>query len=149
MLVVTNMRLKATLASVSLFAALAAGNVLAQAGLRVPERAEPGLDPAFARGWLAPEYDRFGFAQYQWREAAGASVGSRMMWSYSLGQRADFSMAYNSGGSRELDYERQVSLYGRWWFSPDWAVAGEAVSRDQPGFLPRVQDFRIGVQRRF
>ena len=78
-----------------------------------------------------------------------AVVGSRMMWSYSLGQRADFSMAYNSSSGREVDYERQVSLYGRWWFSPDWALAGEAVSRDQPGFLPRVQDFRIGVQRRF
>jgi hypothetical protein len=142
------MRSKVTLATLSLVAALGAGQALAQDGLRVPERAEPGLDPAFARGWLAPEYDRFGFAQYQLRDSAGFAPGPRLVWSYSHGQRADFSMAYNSG-IRDLEYERQVSLYGRWWFSPEWALSGEAVSRDQPGFLPRLQDFRIGVQRRF
>ena len=142
------MRSKVALATLSLFAALAAGEALAQAGLRMPERAEPGLDPSFARGWLAPEYDRFGFAQYQWRDATSLAPGSRLMWSYSHGQRADFSMAYSSG-IRDLEYERNVSLFGRWWFSPEWALSGEAISRDQPGWLPRIQDFRIGVQRRF
>jgi hypothetical protein len=140
------MRLKVALASLSLLAALAAGQALGQAGLRIPDRAEPGLDPTFARGWLTPEYDRFGFAQY--KEAAGFStVAPRMSWAYSVGQRADFSMSYKSG--TEIDYERQVSLYGRWWFSPEWALSAETVSRDQPGWLPRLQDFRIGVQRRF
>ena len=89
------MRLELALASLSLLAALAAGQALGQAGLRVPERAEPGLDPSFARGWLAPEYDRFGFAQYQWRDAVGFAPAPRMNWSYSIGQRADFSMSYN------------------------------------------------------
>jgi hypothetical protein len=142
------MRSKVTLATLSLVAALGTGQALAQAGLRVPERAEPGLDPTFARGWLAPEYDRFGFAQYQWRDATGFSPASRMVWSYSVGQRADFSMTYNSS-SRDFEYERQLSVFGRWWFSPEWALSAETSSRDQPGFLPRLQDFRIGVQRRF
>jgi hypothetical protein len=137
---------KATLSTVFLLAALAAGQAFAQAGLRLPERAEPGLDPAFARGWLTPEYDRFGFAAYQPRETAGLTQAPRMSWAYSIGSRYDLSLSYNS---RELDYERQVSLFGRWWFASDWALSGEAVSRDQPGFLPRIQDFRIGVQRRF
>jgi hypothetical protein len=141
---------KVALATLSLFAALAAGQVLAQAGLRVPERAEPGLDPSFARGWLTPEYDRFGFAQYQWRDAQGFSPNPRMSWAYSFSPRADVTMSYNSNSaSREFEYERNVSLFGRWWFSPEWALSGEAISRDQPGWLPRIQDFRIGVQRRF
>jgi len=135
---------KATLSMVFLLAALAAGQAFAQAGLRLPERAEPGLDPAFARGWLTPEYDRFGFAAYQWRDTGGFSPAPRMSWAYSVGSRADVMLSYNTN----YDYG-QVSLFGRWWFASDWALSGEAVSRDQPGWLPRVQDFRIGVQRRF
>ena len=137
---------KAILLTGSLLAALAAGQAFAQAGLRLPERAEPGLDPAFARGWLTPEYDRFGFAAYQWRDTAGFTQPQRMSWAYTIGSRYDLGLSYNS---REVDYDRQVSLFGRWWFASDWALSGEAVSRDQPGFLPRIQDFRFGVQRRF
>lgn len=137
------MRPSVSLALLSLLAALAVGEAAAQAGLRVPERTEPGLDPTFARGWLAPEYDRFGFATYQWRDAVGFSPAPRMNWAYSFGARADVSLSYNN-------YDiSQVSLFGRWWFSPEWALSAETVSRDQPGFLPRVQDFRFGVQRRF
>jgi hypothetical protein len=138
------MRPKALLALLSLLPALATGPVFAQAGLRVPERTEPGLDPSFARGWLAPEYDRFGFATYQWRDAVGFAPAPRMSWAYSFGSRADVSLSYNNS------YEyNQLSVFGRWWFSPDWALSAETVSRDQPGFLPRVQDFRFGFQRRF
>jgi hypothetical protein len=137
------MRSSVSLALLSLLVALAAGEAVAQAGLRVPERTEPGLDPTFARGWLAPEYDRFGFATYQWRDAVGFSPAPRMNWAYSFGPRADVSLSYNN-------YDMsQVSVFGRWWFSPEWALSAETVSRDQPGFLPRVQDFRFGVQRRF
>jgi hypothetical protein len=138
------MRPNATLATLLLLAALAAGEVLAQAGLRLPERAEPGIDPGFARGWLAPEYDRFGFATYQWRDAVGFSPAPRMSWAYSFGSRGDVSLSYNNN----LD-SSQVSVFGRWWLSPEWALSAETVSRDQPGFLPRVQDFRFGVQKRF
>ena len=143
------MRAKAALSVFCVVAALTASQVLAQAGLRVPERSEPGLDPAFARGWLAPEYDRFGFLAYQLRDPAAAAPGQRMSWAYSVSPRADFSLTYSNGGSRDFDYDRQVSLYGRWWFSPEWALSAETAARDQPGFLPRIQDLRIGVQRRF
>jgi hypothetical protein len=132
------------LATIGLLAALPAW---AQSGLRVPERAEPGLDPSFARGWLAPEYDRFGFAAYQWRDVYGFAPGPRMRWSYAFGERADLSMSLAS--PREWDLEpRPLSLFGRYWFSPDWAVSAESLSRDPTGLF-RLQDFRIGVQRRF
>src|SRR4051812_2150097 len=121
---------------------------LAQAGLKLPDRAESGLDPAFAKGWLAPEYDRFGFAAYQWRDAYGFAPGPRMQWSYAIGQRASLSMSVANNG-RESDLEhRPVSGHGRLWFPPDWAVSAESLSRDATGLL-RLQDFRIGVQRRF
>ena len=137
------MRPAASLALLSLLAALTAGQAFAQAGLRVPERTEPGIDPSFARGWLAPEYDRFGFAAYQWRDGLGYSSLPRTTWAYTISQRADVSLSYSN-----LDYG-QVSLFGRWWISSDWALSAETATRDQPGFLPRVQDFRFGVQRRF
>ena len=128
----------------ALFAALPAAG---ESGLRA-ERGEPGLDPTFARGWLAPEYDRFGFAAYQWRDAYGFATSPRMQWSYAIGNRGSFSMSLaNNGRESEMDH-RPLSVFGRYWFSPDWAVSAESLSRDATGLL-RLQDFRIGVQRRF
>ena len=122
-----------------------AAPAFAQSGLRLPQRAEPGLDPTFARGWLAPEYDRFGFA-YPWRDSYSAT--SRLQWSYSLGQRGNVSMSLANNG-RESDLEhRPLSVFGRYWFGQDWAVSAESMSRDATGLF-RLQDFRIGVQRRF
>jgi len=126
---------------------LAALPAAAQSGLRLPERAEPGLDPNFARGWLAPEYDRFGFAAYQWRDVYRFAAGPRMRWSYAFGERASLSMSLAS--PRDWDYEaRPLSLFGRYSLSPEWAVSAESLSRDASGLL-RLQDLRIGVQRRF
>lgn len=119
----------------------------AQSGLRVPQRGEPGLDPALARGGLAVDPDRVGFATFSWREAVGLAPSSRMQFSYSFGDRGSLGMSYISG--RESDYDaRQYSLFGRYWFAHDWAVSAEALSRDTPGLF-RLNDFRIGVQRRF
>ena len=126
---------------VALAAALPA---FAQSGLRLPERGEPGLDPSFARGWLAPGYDNFGFARYQWREATGFTPGARMNWSYSFSGRGSLGMSVVNG--RDLEQDRQLSLFGRYWLSPDWALSAEMLR--EPGGL-RPQDFRIGVQRRF
>jgi hypothetical protein len=118
----------------------------AQSGLRVPQRGEPGLDPTFARGWLAPDFDRFGFANYNWKDPIGVAPGQRMNWSYTFSDRSSLGMSL---GSRELDYDqRQISLFGRYWFAPDWAVSAETQSREPTGLL-RLNDFRIGVQRRF
>jgi hypothetical protein len=122
---------------------LCAAPALGQSGLRLPERGEPGLDPSFARGWLAPEYDRFGFAAYHWRP--------RAQWSYAFSERGNLSMSLasvgNAGRESELE-QRPLSVFGRYWFSPDWAVSAESLSRDPTGLF-RLQDFRIGVQRRF
>ena len=137
---------RALLALLALGAALAAPAACAQAGIRLPDRAGPGLDPALARAWLAPEYDRFGFTNYRWRDAAELAQGQRMNWSYSFGSRGSLGLSF--GRSRDYDTERQVSLVGRYWLSPDWALRAESTSRE-PGSLFRLQDFRIGVQRRF
>jgi len=131
----------------AVLAVLAAGLAHAQSGLKLPERGQLGIDPGMARGWLAPEYDRFGFAAYQWRD--GFAHSPRMSWSYALGERASFSMSLNNAIIRESDLEpRPLSLFGRYWFAPDWALSAESQSRDASGLL-RLQDFRIGVQRRF
>jgi hypothetical protein len=118
-----------------------------QSGLRVPDRSEPGLDPTFARGWLAPEFDRFGFASYHWKDSLGFSPGQRMNWSYSFGERTSLGLSVNNR-DYDFDQQRSVAVFGRYWFSPDWAVSAESQSREATGLL-RLQDFRIGVQRRF
>lgn len=123
-----------------------ATQALAQSGLRLPQRVEPGLDPTFARGWLAPDYDRFGFALNNWREAVGFAPGQRMHWSYTLSDGS--SLGLSLGQSAYVDENRQMSVYGRYSLTSDWAVSAETLSRDASGLL-RLQDFRIGVQRRF
>jgi hypothetical protein len=106
-----------------------------QAGLSLP-RGEQGLDPSFARGWLSPEYSLQRFTN-----------GQRPSWSYSLGERGSLGMSIYNG--RELDLDtRQMSLFGRYSFSPSWAFSAETQLRD-PGSVPRLQDLRFGVQRRF
>lgn len=118
----------------------------AQSGLRLPQLSEPGIDPTFARGWLAPEFDRFGFASYQWKDTVGFATTQRMNWSYAFSDRTSLGLSVNN---RDLDYDqRSVSVFGRYWFAPNWSVSAESLSRDTTGLL-RLQDFRIGVQRRF
>ena len=123
----------------------AAVPALAQS-LRVPERGELGLDPAFARGWLAPDFDRFGFARYQWRDPIGLTPSERMNLSYNFGERGSLGMSM--GAVRELEYERQLSLFGRYWFAPEWAFSAQMLTRESSGLL-RPNDFRVGVQRSF
>lgn len=122
-------------------AALFATTAAAQSTFNAPAGGQ-GLDPAYARGWLAPDFDRFGFVTPHWREPAGTLV--RRSWTYRLNERGSLGLSYSNG--RTLD--GQVSLYGRYWFSPDWALSAESLSRE-PGGLMRLQDFRIGVQRSF
>jgi hypothetical protein len=120
--------------------------------LRAPQRGEPGLDPTFARGWLAPDYGRFGFAHYQWKDAMGFAPGQRMNWSYKFGERGSLGMSYANG--RDVDPTasalegRLFGLFGRYSFAQDWSVSAEAIARE-PGMFFRLQDLRIGVHRRF
>jgi len=133
--------------SFALCAALAAAlPANGQSGLRLPQRGEPGLDPAFARGWLAPEYDHFGFATFRWRDNARLGPVQRMHWAYSFSERSSLGMSL--GNNRELEEQRQYSVFGSYWLSPDWAVSAETLGRDATGLF-RLQDIRIGVQRRF
>ena len=123
----------------------------AQSGLRLPQRDGPGLDPTFARsGWLAPQYDRFGFVSQPWRDGLAFAPEQRVHWSYDFSARASLSMSYRAGAfSRDTELDvRPLSLFGRYWLTNDWALSAESLSRD-PGGLLRLQDFRIGVQRRF
>ena len=128
-------------------ALLSAAPAFGQSGLRMPDRAEPGLDPAFAKGWLAPEYDRFGFA-HPLRDSYAFTSSPRVQWSYALGERGNVSMSLaNNARESELEH-RPLSVFGRYWIAQDWAVSAESLSRDATGLF-RLQDFRIGVQRRF
>src|SRR5918996_5490119 len=140
------MKIRSALVSFFLSFALATGVVFAQSGLRLPQQGEPGLDPSFARGWLAPDYDRFGFALSHWREAVGFAPGQRMNWSYTLNDRSMLGMGM--GSSYYYDDQRQLSVYGRYSLTPDWALSAETLSRDPAGLF-QLRDFRIGVQRRF
>lgn len=137
------MRAKAVLFLLAFGATQAAG----QSGLRLPQHGEPGLDPTFARGWLAPDFDRYGFALNHWRETVGFAPGQRMNWSYTLNDRSTLGMWMGNNGYY-LDDQRQVSLYGRYSLSPEWALSAETLSRDAAGLF-QLRDFRIGVQRRF
>jgi hypothetical protein len=117
--------------------------------LRLPQRSEPGLDPSLARGWLAPTYDRFGFATYRWKDAIGFAPASRMNWAYEVGERGSLGMSYANGNYDPATVDgRQYGLFGRYSFTRDWSLSAETISRE-PGTLFRLQDFRIGVQRRF
>ncbi len=138
--------LSRTLTFAALVTALAALPAHGQSGLRVPERGEPGLDPSLARGWLAPDYDHFGFAAFRWRDPGRLGPASRMHWSYAVSERS--SLGLSLGNSRELEEQRQYSVYGSYWLSPAWAVSAETLGRDATGLF-RLQDIRIGVQRRF
>jgi hypothetical protein len=134
---------------VLLAAAAFTGAAQAQSGLKLPERGETGIDPTFARGWFAPEYDTFGFAAPHWRDISSLAAGnSRMRWSYAFGGRTSLGLSL----ARESLYseleQRPLSVFGSYSFTQDWALSAESLSRDPLGLL-RLQDFRIGLQRRF
>ena len=136
------MKLRTALLILSLLAAPA----LAQSGLKVSYQGEPGLDPSFARGWLAPDYDRFGFALYNWRETVGFAPGQRVQLSYSPSDR--YNLGMSMANTPYFDEQRQVSVFGSYSLTPDWALSAESLSRDPLGLF-LLRDFRIGVQRRF
>ena len=135
------------LLSALLLLLLGASQTLAQSGLRLPQQDEPGLDPTLARGWLSPGYDRFGSALHNWREQVGFAPGQRMNWTYNLGKSGSMVGMW-MGNNAYLDDQRQMSLYGRYSLNPDWSLTGETLGQDASGLF-RLQDFRIGVQRRF
>jgi hypothetical protein len=116
-----------------------------QLPLPISAAAQPGLDNYVASAF-APEFDRFGFASYHWKDTVGFAPAQRMNWSYTFSDRTSLGLSVNN---RDFDYDqRSLSVFGRYWFAQDWAVSAEGQSREPTGLL-RLQDFRIGVQRRF
>jgi hypothetical protein len=127
---------------------------LGEEGLKLPSRAEPGLDPSFAAGWLNPGREGQGFERFHWRDAIGFTPTQRMQWSYSVGQNSSLGMSVVNG--RDYDASpiygaetRQYGLFGRYSLAPDWSLNAETtVSRDPVNSLLR-QEFRFGVRRQF
>ena len=140
--------------TIALLVCLAGAPALAgaQDGLRLPSRAEPGLDPSLATGWL--NADTLG-SRYYWRDATGfTSTGQRMQWSYDLGRNYSLGMSLANG--RDYDAApiygvetRQYGFFGRYSLAPSWSLIGEATqSRDPVNSLNR-QEFRLGIRRQF
>ena len=63
---------------------------------------------------------------------------------YSLTERGSLGM----GMGNDFDEQRQLSFSGRYSLTQDWALSAETLGRDA-NELFRLQDIRIGVQRRF
>ncbi len=147
--------MKTRILTLAFCSALAAAlPALGQDGLKVPSRGEPGLDPAFAAGWLNPWRDRVGFERFHWRDAIGFAPTQRMQWSYNVSQNGSLGMSVVNG--RDFDAApgygvetRQYSLFGRYSLAQDWSLNAEtSVSRDPINSLLR-QEFRFGLRRQF
>jgi hypothetical protein len=54
-----------------------------------------------------------------------------MQWTYTLSDRSSLGMGMQN--SRELEDQRQLSLYGRYSLTQDWALSAESLSRDPSG----------------
>jgi hypothetical protein len=142
--------------SIAVLICLASGAALpvfGQDGLRPPLRAEPGLDPSFAPGWLNPEGDAARFTGYHWRDAIGFAPLTRLQWSYGLGKRSSLGMSLSTG--RDFDAApvygvetRRYGIVGSYSLAEDWSLSAEGIFRDPNGLL-RPQDLRIGLRRRF
>jgi hypothetical protein len=141
-----------------------AGSPVAQEGLRLPAgayemhapwglpRVNPGIDPAYAPAWLAPQPYRYSYPGPHWKEAIAFAPSRSLQWSYSFGASGSLGLAWWNGP--EASYApwglegSHFRLFGRYSFGPDWAVSAEAGGRDAAGGF-RLNDFRIGLRHRF
>ena len=69
-----------------------------------------------------------------------------MQLSYSPSDR--YNLGMSMANSAYLDEQRQLSVFGSYYLTPEWALSAESLSRDPLGLF-LLRDFRIGVQRRF
>lgn len=147
--------------TLALLGSLAVGIALpasAQDGLKLPARGtDPaiggsGIDPSLAGGWLGPRHETFTSAPGNWRDTFGFAPTQGIQWSYPFGAHS-LGMSIASG----RDYvaapifgieSRQYGFFGRYAFDQDWSLSAGAYSR-AAGTVFRLEDFRIGLQRKF
>jgi hypothetical protein len=106
----------------------------------MPSAASRGSIRRFARGWLAPDYDRFGFALLLARR--GVRARPRMQWSYAS---ARGKPRHGRVATNLRDYEPRppVSALRPLLARADWAVSARSLSRDATGLRP--QDFALSA----
>jgi YaiO family outer membrane protein len=89
-------------------------------------------------------------------EERGMALSQRVQWSYYVGDRGFFGLSLGQGLGVESaapeplssGYVRNVTLFGRYWFLPDWAVSAEAETQEQVG-QSRRNDVRFGLRHQF
>ena len=134
-----------------------------------------GTDWLFSAGWKESHFDagksvlgtfalertlnnyRLGYTLYEGRpEGAGFSPSHRIHLSRDYGDRNVMSLSLTDGRETESSGTGRfisssvsgVSLSGRHWFSPDWAVSWEALQQKQ-GELYTRKGFNLGLRRAF
>lgn len=101
---------------------------------------------------------RGGYTLYSSR-AEGSGLGSahRFQVSYAYGERNSIGLAYTTGRDVEnpglnlalpLADVRDLTLSGRHWLSPNWALTYDVLSQEHT-YLNRRQGLRLGVSRSF
>jgi YaiO family outer membrane protein len=89
-------------------------------------------------------------------EGGGSAPSHRLQWSYFFGDQSSVGLSLargreveNVGGGALVTSDvRNVTLFGRWWFAPHWAISAEAETHEQ-GNLYRRHGLRIGLRHRF
>jgi YaiO family outer membrane protein len=130
----------------------------ASAGLRHSEYTRSGVNLAVLgveRYW---GNFRAGYSLYAGRpEGANTGIAHRLSFSYYYGDGSSVGVAGTSGrevenvgpptGITSTDV-RNLSLTGRHWFAPDWAISWDLTAHEQ-GTLYRREGFRLGLRHRF
>jgi YaiO family outer membrane protein len=89
-------------------------------------------------------------------EERGVSFSQRLQWSYHVGDRGFFGLSLAHGlavdtatpeGLPTTD-ARNITLFGRYWFMPNWAVSAEAEMQEQVGYARR-NGVRFGLRHQF
>ena len=89
-------------------------------------------------------------------EARSVSLSQRLQWSYHVGDRGFFGLSLAQGlavesatpeGLPSAD-ARNLTLFGRYWFLPNWAVSAEAQMQEQIGYARR-NGVRFGLRHQF
>jgi YaiO family outer membrane protein len=100
---------------------------------------------------------RVAYTFYSGKPEGGPSAPAhRLQWSYTWNDRDTLGISASRG--REVENVvpagllttdvRNLSVFGRYWFAPDWAVVADA-GRQQQGNLYRRDGFRLGLRHQF